>query len=221
MCSQFTQRFGPGELIATIKLIKELGIFAAPSPNVLPRQNALVIASHDGSIQVDEMQFSLLPRWSSEPKVKYATHNARLETIEEKASFKDAFVKRHCVVPMSGFVEPIYDGALAGNMVEFQPTVTPIIFAAGIWEEWISKQSGEVIQSFSVITHEPIPFVRKTGHDRSPVFLSPEGSEEWLASEGSGHNELKASLMKHRLVPELNVEISRPMRPGWEKRKKA
>jgi len=221
MCSQFTQRFGPGELIAALKVIKDLGIFAAPKPSVLPRQNALVVASHDGSIQVNEMQFSLLPRWAKEPQVKFATHNARFDTVEEKASFKDAFIKRHCVVPMSGFVEPIYEGDLAGNMVEFCPPKGQLLMAAGIWEEWISKESGEVIQSFSVITHDPIPFVRKTGHDRSPLFLTSDGSEEWLATEGEESKELKASLLRHRFVPDLDASVSRPMRPGWEKRKKA
>jgi putative SOS response-associated peptidase YedK len=221
MCSQFTQRFGPGELISVIKLIKELGIFAEPKANVLPRQNALVVASHDGLIQVDEMQFALLPRWSKESTVKYATHNARLDTIEEKASFKDAFIKRHCVVPMSGFVEPIYEGDLAGNMVEFNPCSTHVLLAAGIWEEWSSKETGEIIQSFSVITHEPIPFVRKTGHDRSPLLLSKEGTEQWLASEGSEAKELKESLLNHQDLPELSAKIYRPMRPGWQKRRKA
>src|SRR5262245_13765023 len=72
------------------------------------------------SVTLKLMKFSLLPAWSREPKVKFATHNARLETVAEKPTWKQPFLRNHCVVPMTSFIEPIYDGQLAGNMVAFQ-----------------------------------------------------------------------------------------------------
>jgi putative SOS response-associated peptidase YedK len=49
---------------------------------------------------------------------------------------------------MSGFVKPIYENMFAGNMVEFAAPHGEVLLAAGIWEEWASKDTGEVIQSF-------------------------------------------------------------------------
>ncbi len=208
-------------MLQTLGILKEIEIFSDAYPVVLPRNLALVVRNENNERRLEQMQFSLLPRWSKESKVKFATHNARLETVDEKPTFKDAFVKRHCVVPMNGFVEPIYTGDFAGNMVEFSPPTQGILFAAAIWEEWASKASGEIIQSFSVITHDPLPFVLSTGHDRSPVFLKLEDLSLWLSSEGERATELKSLLMKKRYKPALEASINRPMRPGWEKRIKA
>ena len=149
--------------------------------------------------------------------MKFATHNARLETIEEKPTFKDAFRKRHCVVPMSGFSEPIYTGNLAGNMVAFEPT-QEALFAAGIWEEWVNKGTGEIIQSFSVITSEPLKFVSQTGHDRSPLFLTESDGVEWLRNEQASDEQLKLFLTEHRHSPELTASVHRPLKDGWQKR---
>ena len=217
MCSQFTQRFKPGELLETLGMIKDLGILAGPQA-IMPHMSALAIVSKDGTLCAEQMQFGLLPRWSKEPKVKFATFNARLETISEKASFKDAFLKRHCIVPMTSFTEPIYENILAGNMVAFQAQLP--LFAASIWEEWTDKKSGEVITSFSVITSEPLALVQKTGHDRSPVFLEPKNAMAWLQPTGTTNEEFSSFLLNSRFEPSLTTSIDRPMRPDWEKRRK-
>ncbi|MEK7690911.1 MAG: SOS response-associated peptidase family protein, partial [Bdellovibrionota bacterium] len=52
------------------------------------------------------MQFSLLPSWSKEKKVKFATHNARLDGVDTKPTWRKVFRERRCVVPMTDFVEP-------------------------------------------------------------------------------------------------------------------
>lgn len=218
MCSQFTQRTDHHALMGLLNILKEIGLFTDAYPVVLPYTLATVISHVDHERACVQMQFSLVPRWSKEPRVKFATHNARLETVDEKPTFKDAFVKRHCVVPMNGFVEPIYTGELAGNMVEFSPPPSHMLFAAAIWEEWISKSSGEIIQSFSVLTHDPLPFVAQTGHDRSPIFLDAQQMDLWLGTEGETPTRLKQILLENRAQPTLSAGIQRPMRPGWEKR---
>lgn len=186
---------------------------------IVPQRNAPVYRQLTGGPEVHAMRFALLPSWAKEPKVKFATHNARLETIDEKPTWKTVFVKRHCLVPMTDFIEPIYDGEYAGHMVSFQEKTGAAVFAAGVWDEWVDRQTGEVIQSFSIITHEPPPFVAAIGHDRCPVFLGEDAAAEWLKNEGAPPAQLKEFLLSSRHVPELKVEKHRAMRPGWEKRK--
>src|SRR5665213_3779118 len=105
---------------------------------IVPYSKAPVLVE-DNDVQIlIPMKFSLVPRWSKEPKVKFATHNARLETIDEKPTWKGVFTQRHCLVPLTDFIEPIYEGEYAGFMVAFAAESGGLIFAAGVWDEWVN-----------------------------------------------------------------------------------
>ncbi len=53
---------------------------------------------------------------------------------------------------------------------------------AGLWETWVSKKTGEVINSFTVITTEPND-IMKLIHDRMPVILLRQDVDLWLNNE--------------------------------------
>ncbi|MBK8574197.1 MAG: SOS response-associated peptidase family protein [Elusimicrobia bacterium] len=99
---------------------------------VVPRRPAPVIVRQAFERVLKEMLFGLVPAWSPTPTVKFATHNARLMSadkktgrelpIYEKPTWREAFRLRHCLVPMTGFIEPIYRGELAGIWWSFGPT---------------------------------------------------------------------------------------------------
>ncbi|MGE4130697.1 MAG: SOS response-associated peptidase [Bdellovibrionales bacterium] len=186
---------------------------------IVPRTGAPVIYRHESQVVVSEMMFSLLPSWSKEPKVKFATHNARLETISEKPTWREAFRKRHCLVPLTDFIEPIYEGDHAGFMVSFHLEDRDWLLAAGIWESWTDRQTGEVIESFAIITSDPPPFIASVGHDRCPVFLGVEDAKSWLQLSGTEPSEGIRFLKERNCADQFEVENFRPMRPGWEKRK--
>jgi putative SOS response-associated peptidase YedK len=44
------------------------------------------------------------------------------------------------------------------------------------------EKTGEVIDSFAIVTTEPDEFIKKTGHDRSPLFLPEAQWSHWLAA---------------------------------------
>jgi putative SOS response-associated peptidase YedK len=212
MCSQFTQRFPRHNLLETLKIIKDSGVLF--DKKIMPYQTAYVIKAENEGLVSENMNFSLVPGWAKEPRVKFATHNARLETISEKPTFKGAFVKRHCVIPMNSFIEPIYLNEHAGNMVAFSSR--EIMYAAGIWEEWVDQKGGEVLSSFAIITSDPIPFVENVGHDRSPVFIPESLVETWLRSEGEKPEQLTDFLERNKFHPSFFTEIDRPMAKGWD-----
>lgn len=187
---------------------------------MLPRSRAPVVRSEDKKNVLTLMMFSLIPRWSDTSRPKFATHNARLDAIDVKPTWRDAFKKRHCLVPISEFYEAIYTGEHAGHMVAFEsPDAKKPIWAAGIWEEWTDKETGEIIESFSIITSEPTRFVKKIGHDRSPLFLAEGPAQEWLELPAEESQEFVGFLKNNRIEPELTVRRDRPMKPGWEKRR--
>ena len=214
MCAQYDIKT-PAEEIAEA-MHRQFGTKGAVEwkPRVVPYGLAPVAVGK----KLELMQYSLVPSWSKEPKVKFATYNARLDTILEKATWKNPFVKKHCVVPISRFVEPIYTGKLAGNMVAFENKEEKLLLAAGIWDEWKDKATGRVVHSFAIVTDDPSDFVKDVGHDRQPVFLSPERAEEWLENEGEKGEELRTFLKEVAEEPHFDTAIDRPMAKGWEKR---
>jgi putative SOS response-associated peptidase YedK len=140
--------------------------------------------------------------------------------VVEKPTWKDAFQKRHCLVPLTDFIEPIYDGEFAGFMVAFREASESWLLAAGIWEQWVDAGTGEIIESFAIITSTPDEFIARTGHDRSPLFLSSEEGKKWLAATNNEPSGLRSALeaRKARGIT-FTAERFRPMKAGWEKRR--
>lgn len=219
MCAQFMVAVSTSE-ISKYLAAPWLGGTDKSFSLIAPYQMAPILHLQDEKRILEPMSFSLVPRWSKEPKVKFATHNARLESVNEKPSFKEAFQKRPCLVPLTGFIEPIYEGELAGNMVEFFAESSPLLMAAGIFEEWQNPQTKELLTSFSILTQEPLPFVGKMGHDRSPLFLELSLANTWMNPNSfKNSTEKKEWLLENSYEPNLATRTHRPLKAGWEKRK--
>jgi putative SOS response-associated peptidase YedK len=180
-----------------------------------------VLRLRSNELTLSELQFSLLPRWSKEPRVKFATHNARIESVEEKPTWKSSFLKRHLAVPMSRFVEPIHEGSsYAGNMVRFQDPEGHLLWAAGIYDTWCDRSTGELLESFAVLTRAADPTLAAVGHDRSPVFLAPETLADWLDEKTLSAEGWKELLKQNALeTPVWKVEIDRPLKSHSKKAK--
>lgn len=157
------------------------------------------------------MQFSLIPSWSKEPKVKFATHNARIETVLEKPTWKSPFLKHHCVVPMSGFYEAVREGEYAGNVIQFKPKESKLMFAAGIYDIWTNPESQEKLYSFSILTTEPPKFILENGHDRTPIFLEFDKAKKWLemTPDTKDQREFLLNTLSH---PNLTIEVDRALK---------
>ena len=196
---------------------------------IVPRRPAPILFMEKGRRVLTEMEFGLIPAWSKTRKVKFATHNARLMSEDEKfhkeipiykkPTWREPFAKRHCIVPISKFIEPLYTGRLAGTMVRFFPKGGQMLSAAGIWEEWASKETGEVVLSFTVLTDDPVPYISKMGHDRTPVFLKEERIDEWLDAGSKKSEDWLPFLRGNVDKIEWTEEIDRPLAKNWEQRK--
>jgi putative SOS response-associated peptidase YedK len=139
------------------------------------------------------MAWGLIPWWSKEPKLKYATFNAKEETVSTMASFRDAWNNgKRCLVVTDGFYEwrkpdkqpfaiACRDGALT--------------VMAGLWDTWRSP-GGEKINSCTIITAAANEMLAPL-HDRMPVILTPTDWPQWLGEAPATEAELKALLRPH------------------------
>ena len=57
-----------------------------------------------------------------------------------------------------------------------------LLTAAGLWDEWKDRQTGERLKSCTMIITEPNDFAAEI-HDRMPVFLTSDQFAPWLSGE--------------------------------------
>ena len=135
--------------------------------------------------EIQAYNWGLIPFWVKDgeqaDELKRMTLNARADTIFEKPSFREPIMRRRCIVPSTGYFEWRHEGK---NKIPYFIFVKDeaIFSMAGIYDEWLDKDTGEIVKTFSIITTDPNPltdYIHNTKH-RMPAILSPEDEERWL-----------------------------------------
>ena len=176
--------------------------------NIAPTQQAPVIrAGRDGALEAAMLRWGLAPFWAPDLKIGAKLINARSETVAEKPAFREAFRRRRCVVPASGYFEwtgePKY-------RVPHAITVEgrPLLPFAGLWESW-RDSSGATIETYTILTTPANPFVSGM-HDRMPAILEDGDVETWIRGSAEEAARLikpyaAQSMREHAVTRELNL----------------
>ncbi len=169
--------------------------------NMAPTEPVVVLrASALGDLESATMRWWLTPYWSKEVSTRYSMFNAKAETIETSASFKEPFARRRCVVPVAGYYEWTKDGERKLPYY-IRPQDDRGMLLAGIWDRW--RKGNEVLESFAVVTtavHDRLSFV----HRRQPVMLSRAEGRRWV-DRTEDQTMLKDELLRSRLPVALSV----------------
>jgi putative SOS response-associated peptidase YedK len=189
MCGRYTLTVDGDTLALDFELeeVSEL----APRYNIAPSQDVPVIVDRDPQ-RLHWLRWGLVPFWAKDPSIGARMINARLESIDEKNSFRRAFEKRRCLVPADGFFEwqrvagkrskePYYVHREDGQPFAF----------AGLWERW--KGPDGTLASCTIITR-PAPESLASLHDRMPVIVPRAHRGEWLSSGPIDKAEVEAWL---------------------------
>jgi putative SOS response-associated peptidase YedK len=183
MCGRFAF-YSPSE--ATAALFGVDGALApdvagtAPRYNIAPTQ--YIAAIRDNNEQRRELvtlRWGLVPSWAKDAVIGNRMINARAETVAEKPSYRAAFRHRRCVVLADGFYEWHREGDVKTPYFISLASGEPFALA-GLWENWQDKNSGESLQTTTLITIAANDFMQPL-HHRMPVILQPETADEWLA----------------------------------------
>lgn len=150
--------------------------------NAVPTQLLPVIRAADRELAL--LRWGLIPSWAKDAKIGAKMNNARGETVAEKPSFRTAFKRRRCIVPMAGFYE--WKATPAGKVPHYFSMLNEEQFAvAGLWERWPGTDGAEPIESFTVITTSANAIMEPI-HDRMPVILPTDAIDAWLDPESTG-----------------------------------
>jgi putative SOS response-associated peptidase YedK len=109
------------------------------------------------------------------------TLNAKVETLNEKASFKHLIKRNECIIPASGFFEWQTSGK---EKIPFfiAPSKGGIFSMAGIYDVWMHPLTGEQHTTFSMLTCPANELMEEIHNSkkRMPVLLKPEQENDWL-----------------------------------------
>jgi putative SOS response-associated peptidase YedK len=194
MCGRFT-------LVKEIKLLtKKFNLEATPqielfqSYNIAPSQMSPVLAS-DKPNQLQMLTFGYIPSWQ---KTRQYLINARSEGsgkqynteddpnytgafhIKDSREFGQMLRKQRCLIFANCFFEGPKKERLSKPFVVYLRDAK--IFAlAGIWKEWVDKNTGEMKKSFAIMTTYPNELMHKhIQHHRTPVIIKEEDYPKWL-----------------------------------------
>ena len=187
MCGRFVTSSPAAQVAAYFdaEVTAERLLERTPNFNVAPTTEVAVVVERDGRRGLALRRWGLVPSWAKDPAVGSKMINARVETAATKPSFRSAFSKRRCVVPVDGF----YEWKVAAEGARKQPYFIvrrdrePMAFA-GLWESWKDPQaegegSSTPLLTCSILTTEATGPMAQV-HHRMPVLLGPDTWDAWL-----------------------------------------
>lgn len=185
MCGRFTNKLTWAEIVALYRLTMDRPPHnMPPSYNVCPTDPIDVVTEKDGKRGFSRMRWGLVPFWWSKPlkELRMATFNARAESVTTKPAFREPFARSRCLIPMSGYYERQDTPSGKQPWYFTARDRSPALTAAGIWDRWQNRETGELLTSCAMIITEPNELVAEV-HDRMPVLLAERDFEPWLRGE--------------------------------------
>lgn len=178
MCGRFTLSLDPLSLKQSFpNLLGDIPELYRPSYNIAPTQNILVLGAGDGTPKM--MRWGMIPFFWNQSRPPSGSFNARDDKLFESPMWRESFRKKRCLIPADGFYEWRKEGKTRIPMRIALKTRRPFAFA-GLWDEWKSPNSGNIIQSCTIITTAPNNAIANI-HTRMPVILSSTDYASWLA----------------------------------------
>ena len=146
--------------------------FTHPLVNVVTTEN---------SNDLQYFMWGLIPSWAKDYDFKKYTLNAKYETLKTKPSFKNA---KRCLIFADGFYEwkwlDKYGKKKQKYLIELQNS--ELFSFAGVYDKWRNKQTGEIINSCSIVTTEAKGIMREIHNSkmRMPIIVEYNQMEDWL-----------------------------------------
>ena len=153
--------------------------------NIAPTRTVPVFVHHrqNGGTRGLGMRWGLVPFWSKVPAPRFATFNARSESVAGKPAFRQAWKQSQtCLIPALGYYE--WTGEKGNRQPWFIRTRNrdPLVMA-GLWDYW--RQGDRELHSCTILTRSCEGVLRDI-HPRIPVMLELNQAQAWL-QDGSHH----------------------------------
>ena len=189
MCGRYALSRLPSELVEEFELSADRTKGILPVDwNITPTRDIYIIKNNK---ELHTASWGLIAPWSKdrEQAIKSQSQaiNARIETVHEKPTFRNAFRSKRCLIPATGYYEwatelgyPNKQPFFIHSTKRFGERDKTLLFA-GIYDRWVDS-NGEIFESAAIITRPATSFLEKI-HNRMPTFLPEERYSDWLNPE--------------------------------------
>lgn len=132
------------------------------------------------------VRWGLIPSWAKDAKIGNRLVNARIETADQKPSFRAAYARRRCVLPADGYYEwysPVTAGAAKRPFYIHAKDGQPLALA-GLYEIWKdpSLPPGDphsLRWTCTILTTTATDDLGRI-HDRAPLLVPTSAVSRWL-----------------------------------------
>ncbi|SRR5579884_287706 len=193
MCGRYSLHHSPDQIAMRFG-VQEMLVSPAERYNIAPTQPVAVVVQQEGQRLLEAYQWGLIPAWAKDPGIGNKLINARAETLAEKPAFKQALVRRRCLIPSDGFYEWKKEEKARQPMYIRRKDEALFAFA-GLWEEW-RQEDGAPLRTCTIITVPPNELLAPI-HDRMPAILRPEDEALWLDTSRKNVPDLLAALQPY------------------------
>jgi len=212
MCGRVVQASDPRRLAIVEGLNAPDSREKPPSYNVAPSQLLYVIRkNHDtGERVLGLLRWGLIPHGCTDPDGGRKPINARAESVAQLPTFRDAYAKRRCIVPVDCFFEwHAVKGARAKQPFAVAMKDRAPFGLGGLWENWRDPQSGEWIRTVIIITVPSNDLVAQI-HDRMPLILPKSAYERWLGTDPDPHDLLMPFPAEQMAMWPVSTRVNNP-----------
>jgi putative SOS response-associated peptidase YedK len=229
MCGRYVAVHSPQQLAEEFDVDRVMvDAPVEPDYNVAPTKPVLGVMAREPrerpgarQRQLRVLHWGLVPSWAKDPSIGSRLINARVETAPDKPSFRQAFAKRRCILPASGYYE--WDKPATGEKggaARKQPYFihradgAPLAMA-GLYELWRDpERTRDDPEAWHwtcvVLTTQATDEVGRI-HDRAPLIVPADGYDAWLAPEPGNPDDLRALLVPATLgmqVDPVSTEVN-------------
>ncbi len=158
----------------------------------LPELPAICSGSPD---KIQLLRWGLIPSWtrsaSDAEAIRFRTFNARAESITSRPSFSGSFRSKRCLIPAKGFFEWQHAGDVKIPWYIYHADEEIMSFA-GLFDQWVETKTGEVFNTFSIITTDAndLLAVIHNSKKRMPVILDRKYEFKWINTDISADEAL-------------------------------
>jgi putative SOS response-associated peptidase YedK len=197
MCGRFTQE-RPASELAEIFGAEPLVDDGGAHYNVAPTDEACVVVQREERRAVTAYRWGLIPHWATAAKVGSRMINARAETITSSPAYRDAFIRKRCLVPVDSFYEWKKEGTVRQPYRVVRRDGRPLALA-GLWTGWRDPSTEAVVRTFTIVTTTPNDALSDL-HDRMPVIVDEDAWDRWLDPAPADRGELLGLLVPSETV---------------------
>ncbi|MDA8193670.1 MAG: SOS response-associated peptidase [Thermaerobacter sp.] len=182
MCGRFSLALDWAEMERELPFDHDPGPWL-PQYNIAPGALVLCVAAAGGQRQGRLVRWGMVPPWAGEQSSGRALINARVETVDRKASFRVGLQTGRCLVPADSYYEWA-PGTAPRQPYRIVPVGHTLLWMAGLYQSWDDRRREQRVTGLVILTRSAVPAVAAI-HPRMPVILSRELAEQWLSARGS------------------------------------